>query len=112
MASKVVVLTGVGIVSLLVVGPCAAHEEVGADCVDLASSRLLDGSYLVVDDDNCDDPRYGGSHGAYDWYYGGTRIGPRVARGTAVRPADVMIVSRSGTVIQRGGFGGRGSGGG
>ncbi|WP_230883370.1 hypothetical protein [Planomonospora sp. ID82291] len=116
-ASTVITITGIGIVSLLVVGACAAqddYEEVGADCVNL-DNQLPDGSYEVVDEDYCDDDgtvRYHGSHGAYGWYYGGTRTGTRVGRGTTVRPSDVGIVSRGkGTVIQRGGFGGRGSSG-
>jgi hypothetical protein len=116
-ASKAIVISGITIVSLLIVGACAAqddYEEVGADCVNL-DNRLPDGSYEVVDEDYCDDDgtvRYHGSHGAYGWYYGGIRTGTRVAKGTTVRPSDVGIVSRGkGTVIQRGGFGGRGSSG-
>ncbi|GHE45182.1 hypothetical protein GCM10017673_54020 [Streptosporangium violaceochromogenes] len=107
-ASKAVVLGGIGVVSLFLIGYCAAqddYEEVGADCVDLGS-REPDGSYTVVDDDLCDSS-YSGSHGAYRWYYGGVRSGVRIAKGTTVRPSDVRITTRSGTVIQRGGFGGR-----
>lgn len=109
-ASKVITLTGIGVVSLFLVGYCAAqddYDEVGADCVDL-DSRQADGSYAVVDDDHCDSPGYRGSHGAYGWYYGGARSGARIMRGTTVRPSDVQITTRKGTVIQRGGFGGRG----
>lgn len=113
-ASKVITLTGIGVVSLLLIGYCAAqddYEEVGADCVDL-DSRQPDGSYTVVDDDYCDDSssstsHYYGSRGAYGWYYGGVRSGTRIVHGTTVRPSDVHITSRKGTVIQRGGFGGR-----
>ncbi|WP_406313130.1 hypothetical protein OHA77_32450 [Streptosporangium sp. NBC_01639] len=113
-ASKVITLTGIGVVSLLLIGYCAAqddYEEVGADCVDL-DSRQPDGSYTVVDDDYCDDDssstsHYYGSRGAYGWYYGGVRSGTRIVHGTTVRPSDVHITSRKGTVIQRGGFGGR-----
>ncbi|GIH90515.1 hypothetical protein ACFFMN_08405 [Planobispora siamensis] len=110
-ASKAITITTIGIVSLGIIAACAAdddYEEVGADCVDL-SSRQPDGSYTIVDDDYCDETRYRGSHGAYGWYYGGTRAGVRVAKGTTVKPSDVTIVTRKGTVIQRGGFGGRGS---
>ncbi|MEV8632213.1 hypothetical protein AB0395_11220 [Streptosporangium sp. NPDC051023] len=114
-ASKVITLTGIGVVSLLLVGYCSAqddYEEVGAECVDL-NSYQPDGSYTIVDDDYCDDdhPRYYGSSGAYRWYYGGTRLGSRIGRGTTVRPSDVQIVTRKGTVIQRGGFGSRWGGG-
>jgi hypothetical protein len=113
-ASKVVALTGVGVVSLLLIGYCSAQDddyaEVGADCVDL-NSREPDGSYTLVDDDYCDDDSgrsgYHGSHGAYGWYYGGYRSGVRIGQGSTIRPSDVQIVSRKGTVIQRGGFGGR-----
>jgi hypothetical protein len=111
-ASKVIALTGIGVVSLLLIGYCSAQEddyaEVGADCVDL-NSREPDGSYTPVDDDYCDSggSGYYGSHGAYGWYYGGHRSGVRIGQGTTVRPSDVQIVSRKGTVIQRGGFGGR-----
>ncbi|WP_326642513.1 hypothetical protein OG884_04730 [Streptosporangium sp. NBC_01755] len=114
-ASKVVTITGIGVVSLLLVGYCSAqqdYEEVGAECVDL-NSRQPDGTYEVVDEDLCDDNRYHGSRGAYSWYYGGVRSGAYIQQGTTVRPSDVKITSRKGTVIQRGGFGGRsGSGGG
>lgn len=108
-ASKAIVLGGIGVVSLFLIGYCAAqddHEEIGADCVDL-TNRGPDGSYEVVDDDYCDSSRYSGSHGAYRWYYGGVRSGTRIAKGTTVRPSDVRITTRKGTVIQRGGFGGR-----
>lgn len=116
MASKVVTLTGVGVVSLLLIGYCAAqndYEEVGAECVDM-NSRLPDGTYAVVDEDYCDDDTrtyYHGSRGAYGWYYGGVRSGTRIRQGTTVRPSDVRITTPKGSVIQRGGFGGRGSSG-
>jgi hypothetical protein len=103
-----------GLLSTLVVGFCAAQDtfaqRVSADCVDLGS-RQADGSYQVVDDHNCDG-HYHGSYGAYGWYYAGVRQAGRVLRGTTIRPANAHISSRSGTVLQRGGFGGRGSAGG
>ncbi|MER5419497.1 hypothetical protein [Streptosporangium roseum] len=111
-ASTVITLTGIGVVSLLLIGYCSAqdddYEEVGADCVDV-NSLQPDGSYTVVDEDYCDDDdtHYYGSRGAYSWYYGGVRTGARITQGTTVRPSDVRITSRNGTVIQRGGFGGR-----
>ncbi|GGK82442.1 hypothetical protein Sme01_38110 [Sphaerisporangium melleum] len=120
-----ITLGTMGLLSTLVVGFCAAQqgtfsEQVTADCVNL-DSRRPDGSYEVVDDDLCDDDDshsgssgsgYHGSHGAYGWYYGGRRQAGRVALGTTIRPSDAHISTRSGSVIQRGGFGGRGSGGG
>ncbi|MFF0310427.1 hypothetical protein ACFYSC_23590 [Streptosporangium sp. NPDC004379] len=113
-ASKGIVLGGVAVVTLLLIGYCSAqnddYDEVNAECVDL-DSRQPDGSYTVVDEDYCDDDggsHYHGSHGAYGWYYGGARSGARILHGTTVRPADVRITSRQGTVIQRGGFGFRG----
>ncbi|SDR31507.1 hypothetical protein [Thermostaphylospora chromogena] len=116
-ASKVVALTTVGTVAVLIAAYCSAqndrYDEVVADCVDI-DSLDSDGSYMIVDEDYCDDDdddhhhHYYGSHGAYRWYYGGVRRAGRVSGGTTLRPSDVRIVSRGGTVIQRGGFGGRG----
>ncbi|GAA3440926.1 hypothetical protein Pve01_70470 [Planomonospora venezuelensis] len=114
-ASTVITLSTIGIVAVAVIASCAADDddyaEISADCVNL-DSRLSDGSYEVVDEEYCDDDRYHGSHGAYGWYYGGSRSGTRVLKGSTVRPSDVGIVSRKGTVIQSGGFGGRGGSGG
>lgn len=110
-SSKVVPLVVLGVLSVMVVGYCAAvtdDEEVTADCV----VQLEDGTYEVVDDDYCDDDGgsggshyYAGSRGAYLWYYGGRRVGNRVQGGTTLKPVDVSITSRSGKEIQRGGFG-------
>ncbi|MEV4563933.1 hypothetical protein AB0K12_09195 [Nonomuraea sp. NPDC049419] len=166
-SSKIVPLAVLGVLSVMVVGYCAAvddDEEVTADCVLLgsptgsgdfpttptptptptptatptatdsatptasptptnsptATSTSSDGSYQVVDDSYCDDDsrssatgghHYGGSHGAYIWYYGGHRVGTRVRGGTTLKPSDVNISSRSGKSIQRGGFGRGWSGG-
>ncbi|MFG1942623.1 hypothetical protein [Nonomuraea sp. NPDC048826] len=118
-SSNVVTLTVIGVVSVMVVGYCAAtsnSEEVTADCVD-TSERADDGSYVVVEDYYCDDDDDGGSHyygsrAAYHWYYGGTRVGNRVRSGTTLRPSDASITSRNGRTIQRGGFGSFRSGGG
>ncbi len=115
-ASTAIKLGTIGVLSTLVVGFCAAqnsYDEVDADCVDM-SNQLPDGSYAVVDDDFCDDDshsHYRGSHGAYGWYYGGRRVGRHVTGGTSFRPADAQITSRSGKVVQRGGFGSHGSSG-
>ncbi|MEV0384010.1 hypothetical protein [Nonomuraea sp. NPDC050643] len=114
-SSKVVPLVVLGVLSVMVVGYCAAvsdDEETTADCV----VQLDDGTYEVVDDDYCDDDNrstvyYGGSRGAYMWYYGGRRVGNRVEGGTTVRPSDTNISSRNGKEIQRGGFGRSWSGG-
>ncbi|MFG1705904.1 hypothetical protein ACFLIM_22175 [Nonomuraea sp. M3C6] len=113
-SSKAVTLTILGVISVGLVGVWAiaqADDDVTADCV----VQLDDGNYEVVDDDYCDDdgaPRfYGGSRGAYIWYYGGTRVGNRVRGGTTYRPSDVNISTRTGKEIQRGGFGNRSSGG-
>ncbi|MFC5814330.1 hypothetical protein [Nonomuraea harbinensis] len=118
-SSNVVTLTVIGVVSVMVVGYCAATsnaEDVTADCVD-TSQRADDGSYMVVEDYYCDDDNgsthyYGGSRAAYHWYYGGTRVGQRVRSGTTLRPADATITSRDGRSIQRGGFGSSRTGGG
>jgi hypothetical protein len=114
-SSKVIPLVVLGVLSVMVVGYCAAQDgddDVVADCV----VQLQDGAYEVVDDDYCDDDGnavhyYGGARGAYLWYYGGRRVGNRVEGGTTLRPSDVNISSRSGKSIQRGGFGGNSSGG-
>ncbi|SDL86327.1 hypothetical protein SAMN05421874_13115 [Nonomuraea maritima] len=104
-SSKVVPLVVIGVLSVMVVGYCAAttDDDVTADCV----IQREDGTYEVVDDDYCDDGHayYGGSRGAYMWYYGGRMVGNRMQGGTTLRPTDVNISSRSGKSIQRGGFG-------
>lgn len=118
-ASKAVKLTIVGAVGALLIGFCAAildeDDEVVADCVD-AATVLPDGSYAIADDRHCADDASrggggGGPGGSFLWYYAGRRLGARVGHGTVVRPDGVPIVSRQGTAIQRGGFGGRGGGG-
>ncbi|MEV1173853.1 hypothetical protein [Nonomuraea sp. NPDC049784] len=115
-ASKAIPLTILGVLSVMLVGYCAAvqdDDDVTADCV----MQLQDGTYEVVDDDYCDDDGngsyhyYGGSRGAYLWYYGGTRVGNKVRGGTTYRPTDVNINSRNGKAIQRGGFGSHWGGG-
>ncbi|RVX43365.1 hypothetical protein EDD27_6047 [Nonomuraea polychroma] len=114
-SSKVVPLVVLGVLSVMVVGYCSAvqdDDEVTADCV----IQLADGTYQAVDDDYCEDDDghthyYGGSRGAYIWYYGGRRVGNRIEGGTTYRPSDVNITSRNGKSIQRGGFGNSWSGG-
>lgn len=114
-ASKAIKLTIVGAVGVLMIAYCAAQsddDDVVADCVD-TSTQLPDGSYAVVDEDQCNTTHARpGIGSAFLWYYAGTRIGSRVHRGSTVRPSNVNIISRTGkTTIQRGGFGSRGSGG-
>lgn len=142
-SSKIIPLAVLGVLSVMVVGYCAAvnddDDDVTADCVRVrddttqagygdftptptpsaspspttSTSSPPAGSYEVVDDSYCDDSTrsYGGSHGAYLWYYGGHRVGTHVRNGTTLRPSDVTITSRSGKEIQRGGFGRSGTGG-
>lgn len=85
---------------------CGLGEEVTADCVERVTQP--DGAHRIVDDRYCD----GGSHGAYVYVYGGDSAGRYVRGGTTVRPGDARITTRSGKVISRGGFGGRGGTGG
>ncbi|GGK90579.1 hypothetical protein Ppa06_57790 [Planomonospora parontospora subsp. parontospora] len=105
-SSSVIQVTGLATLSALVLAACTVEETVVSDCVETAS-RAPDGSYRVVDDRYCE----GGSHHGYSHYYGGSSAGGRVHSGTTVRPGNVTITTRSGTVISRGGFGGRGTGG-
>jgi hypothetical protein len=118
MSSGAIKLGAVVVLSTLVVAFCAAqddYEEVNAECVD-TNNVQPDGSYTVVDEDFCDDDdhhtHYVGSHGAYRWYYGGTARGGRVSGGTTLKPDNAQVSTRSGRVIQRGGFGSHGSSGG
>lgn len=116
-SSSVVKLGAVVGLSALLVAFCAAqdddYEEVSADCVQTNSPDAPPGEYLVVDDSYCDDDdvTYRGGYYAYRWYYGGVRNGRYVAKGTTIRPSYAQITSRTGKVIQRGGFGGRSGGG-
>ncbi|MEY7970436.1 hypothetical protein AB8O38_00390 [Saccharomonospora xinjiangensis] len=93
----------------------AAPEEVTAVCT------TADGT--VVDDDYCDDdyvnshhgyhsggwiflPSPGGGYQQYRYNYGGSgAVGQRVNGGTYTRPANASISTKSGTTVQRGGFG-------
>src|SRR5437868_10396332 len=108
-ASKIITLSIIGVVSVMVVGFCAAqnsYEEVEASCVD-PNSQLPDGTFAVVDEDLCDETHYRSSTGAYLWYYGASRVGSRIRGGTTIRPSSAHITTSSGHVIQSGGFGGR-----
>lgn len=80
---------------------------------------------VVVEDRNCDESYVNTSGGyltggffyiggrQYHYHYGGvpTPLGQRVTGGSTVRPKGVTITTRSGTTIQRGGFGIRGTSG-
>lgn len=89
-------------------------DPVVASCV--GTDR--NGSQTVVADSNCSSSGAGGSFRGsrtwpqYSYYYGGdARIGRAPSGGTTVRPKNVEIKTKSGTVIQRGGLGrGGGSG--
>lgn len=103
--AKVALGAVTGIAALVALFAADDDDEVVADCV--VSTAEKDGSYRIVDDSYCE------NRGAYvRWVYGGSSSGGYVRGGTTVRPSDVSISSRSGRVISRGGFGGRGSGGG
>ncbi|SDL74291.1 hypothetical protein SAMN05421874_12862 [Nonomuraea maritima] len=96
------------VVALIATAP-DDDPEVVADCV--LATKQADGTYQIVDDRYCD----GGSHAAYyHWLYGSsTTSRPGYVRGgTSLKPANAEITTRRGTVIQRGGFGRSGGGGG
>ncbi|GGV03629.1 hypothetical protein ACFHW2_05190 [Actinomadura sp. LOL_016] len=100
----------VGMVSALSVTlvACGSKSTV-ARCVD----REDPGGRKVVSDFNCDrdDIDDGASYGQYYWYYGGSVRNGYASGGSSVRP-EGKIKSRNGTTLSRGGFGGRGGGGG
>ncbi|MEV4749027.1 hypothetical protein AB0K21_21835 [Streptosporangium sp. NPDC049248] len=105
MSSNSVAIGTITTLSVIVAAGCTPGDPVTADCV--ITSPGADGSYQVVDDRFCD----GGSHSSYTYVYGGSSSGGRIRGATTVRPSDVHITTRKGTVVQRGGFGGRGAGG-
>ncbi len=109
MSSRAVRLGMLGALSLTLVGcgSSSGSEEVQANCVD-QNSLLSDGSYEIVDEDLCDDDDF---RSGYYWYYGGTRAGSRILKGSTVRPKGVKVVTVKGKTLQRGGFGGRSSSG-
>ncbi|MFF2084938.1 hypothetical protein ACFVVM_14260 [Nocardia sp. NPDC058176] len=78
-----------------------------------------DGTRTVVADSKCDSSSAGVSYRTrsptmwpqYRYYYGGTApLGQTPSGGTTIKPSNVEIKTKSGTVIQRGGLG-RGGGG-
>lgn len=107
----------VGVVALVAVWYAASTpDRVVAHCVD--------SNGVIVDDDYCDE-NYARSHGGYysgghvyiggnqyHYHYGGTgTYGQKVTGGTTLRPGNAEVRTKSGTVIQRGGFGISGKGG-
>ncbi|MFG1709198.1 hypothetical protein ACFLIM_39005 [Nonomuraea sp. M3C6] len=103
--SRTIELGAVAAIASLVLTACGGtDEQVTADCVEQAAQA--DGSHRVVDDRYCDD-----SHGTFVYIYGGGSSRGYVRGGTTVRPTNATITTRSGKVISRGGFGGRGTGG-
>lgn len=84
---------------------CNSTEEVHADCVIKAEN----GEWVKVDDNYCEG--HPGTHSSYVYIYNGTTYNGRVTGGTTVRPRGMQITTGSGKVIQRGGFGGKSSGG-
>jgi hypothetical protein len=107
----------VGVVALVAIGYAAlSPDEVTATCV-------TKDDVVVADDNNCDEnyarshggyatggfiymPIVGGGYSQYRYNYGGSGVvGQKIAGGTTVKPPKASISTRSGTSIQRGGFG-------
>ncbi|ASU85627.1 hypothetical protein CDO52_25025 [Nocardiopsis gilva YIM 90087] len=103
-SSSTVLIGTIGVLSLAVAG-CSSPKEVTAHCVQGKEKRVVDERY-------CDDDDTYSSGGSYHYYYGGTVRNGRVSGGSVKRPSDARIVTKRGTVIQRGGAGGRGGSGG
>ncbi|PRY46025.1 hypothetical protein [Umezawaea tangerina] len=107
----------VGVVALVAIGYAAlSPDNVTATCV-------TNDDVVVADDNNCDEnyarahggytsggfiymPIVGGGYSQYRYNYGGTGVvGQKISGGTTVKPPKASISTRSGTSIQRGGFG-------
>ncbi len=82
-------------------------RDVTADCV----IKQNDGKLKAVDDSLCKGQRASGGGVAPVWVYGGSSRSGYVSGGSYSKPAGANITSRSGTVISRGGFGGKAGGG-
>lgn len=104
--SNTVTVGALATLSAMVMAGCTG-EDVTADCV----VQSVNGDKVIVNDDYCGNGQSSGGHGAYYYVYGGNSSGGKSIGGTTVRPADTNISTRTGTVISRGGFGGRGSSG-
>lgn len=98
-SSRGISLGAMTALSAVVMAGCA--NDVTADCVD---TRSRDGAYRVMDDRFCE----GNSHSSYRYVYGGSHANGWIRGGTFNKPPDTDITTRSGRVVQRGGFGGRG----
>lgn len=100
-----------GVVGLVAIWYAAASpDNVTAQCTDQNG--------IVVDDDYCDESYYR-SHGghssggfiyiggsSYRYNYGGTgAIGQKVSGGSYTLPKGANVSTKSGTTVQRGGFG-------
>lgn len=101
----------VGVVALVAIWYAAASpKNVTAQCTDANN--------VIVDDDYCDESYYR-SHGGYSsggfiyiggssyrYNYGGTgSVGQKVSGGSYVVPKGASVSTKSGTTVQRGGFG-------
>ncbi|MDP9843300.1 hypothetical protein [Streptosporangium lutulentum] len=116
MSSRKVAIGAIGTLATIVIGAAVVAEindddtdddAVTAVCVD--PNSMTDEGLVIVDDRFCTPD---GSHSGYVYVFGGSSSGNRISGGTTFRPGDVTITTRKGTVIQRGGFGGRGGSGG
>jgi hypothetical protein len=107
----------VGVVALVAVGYAAlSPDNVTATCT-------TKDDIVVADEQNCDEnyarshgghtsggfifmPIVGGGYSQYRYNYGGTgAVGQKISGGTTVKPPKANISTRSGTSVQRGGFG-------
>ncbi|AOS60973.1 hypothetical protein [Actinoalloteichus hymeniacidonis] len=113
-----------GVVALIAVAYASRPEPVTAYCVDengveAEDERVCDPAYAQQQGGTVSPggiiflPGFGGGGNQYHYNYGGTPgAGGTISGGTTVRPDNAEIRSKSGSTIQRGGFGtGRGSGG-
>ncbi|MFC0070821.1 cell envelope integrity protein TolA [Umezawaea endophytica] len=107
----------VGVVALVAIGYAALSPD------DVTATCTTSDDVVVADDNNCDEnyarshggyssggfiymPIVGGGYSQYRYNYGGTGVvGQKISGGTTVKPPKASISTRSGTSIQRGGFG-------
>jgi hypothetical protein len=98
LSSRIVQVGMIGTLSMTLAA-CSSNKSTTAYCVD--RDDFTGGQYQIVNDNNCDNSSYG----RYFWYYGGSRTGNRIYKGTTLRPKKGSITSVHGRSIQRGGFG-------
>ena len=116
-ASKVITLTVVGVVSVMVVGDCAAQndDEVTADCVDM-NNQFADGSYQVVDETSATRTTTATITAVRAAPTAGTTAAPDrhpvVRARTSYRPSDVRHLQRNGRRSSEAASAAAGSGGG